>query len=196
MAVPSSGALSLLAIYNEVAENNYSSGTSKTNVSLNSLSTGGVDAINQANAEGDRPNGGSNNHAMSEFYAYDHDKVGASYTSVFNNFTMADADGETVISSAKHITITGGSGNTTVSIAGGSYGVISVALASSSGGPFSGHATSKSISHSSGTIYAQFKYVVNSPTPFLTFTETRAVSISNGSGATASRTITARAEGA
>ena len=114
MAVPSSGVLSLLAIYNEVAENNYSSGTSRTNVSLNSLSTGGVDAINQANAEGDRPNGGSNNHAMSEFYAYDHDKVGASYTSVFNNFTMADADGETVISSAKHITITGGSGNTTV----------------------------------------------------------------------------------
>ena len=194
MAVPSSGALSLLGIYNEVAADNYSSGTSRTNVSLKSLSDGTVDTINTANASSDRPDG-SAPHSMSEWYAYDHDKVGASYTSVFSNFTMSDVPGETVISSAKAITITGGSGNTTVSIAGGSFGVISVALASSSGGPFSGHATSKSISHSSGTIYAQFKYVVSSPTPFQTFTETRAVSISNGSGATASRTITARAEG-
>ena len=73
MAVPDSGVLSLLAIYNEVAANNYSSGTSRTNVSLNSLSTGGVATINEDNDAADRPNGGSNNHAMSEFYSYDHD---------------------------------------------------------------------------------------------------------------------------
>ena len=194
MAVPSSGVLSLKGIANEIDDSDYSSDGIQGPFSLKELSDGTVDTINTANASDDRPDG-SAPHSMSEWYAYDHDKVGASYTSVFSNFTMSDVPGETVISSAKAITITGGSGNTTVSIAGGSYGVISVALASSSGGPFSSHATSKSISHSSGTIYAQFKYVVSSPTPFQTFTETRAVSISNGSGATASRTITARAEG-
>ena len=194
MAVPSSGALSLKGIANEIDDSDYSSDGIQGPFSLKELSDGTVDTINTANASSDRPNG-SAPHSMSEWYAYDHDKVGASYTSVFSNFTMSDVPGETVISSAKAITITGGSGNTTVSIAGGSFGVISVALASSSGGPFSGHATSKSISHSSGTIYAQFKYVVSSPTPFATFQENRTVSISNGSGATASRTITARAEG-
>ena len=194
MAVPSSGVLSLKGIANEIDDSDYSSDGIQGPFSLKELSDGTVDTINTANASDDRPDG-SAPHSMSEWYAYDHDKVGASYTSVFSNFTMSDVPGETVISSAKAITITGGSGNTTVSIAGGSFGVISVALASSSGGPFSGHATSKSISHSSGTIYAQFKYVVSSPTPFATFQENRTVSISNGSGATASRTITARAEG-
>ena len=75
MAVPDSGVLSLLAIYNELAENNYSSGTSRTNVSLNNLSTGGNppnQAINTNNDAANRPDGGSNNHAMSEFYSYDH----------------------------------------------------------------------------------------------------------------------------
>jgi len=194
MAVPSSGALSLLGIRNEIGDDNYSSGTSRTNISLKSLSDGSVDPINQANAEGDRPNG-SAPHAMSEFYAYDHDKVSASYTTVPSDFTMADVPGSTVFSSVKTITITGGSGNTTVSIAGGLYGVISVALAASSGGPFNSYATSKSISHSSGNIFAKFKYVPNSFNAFQTFQENRTVSISNGSGATASFTITARAEG-
>ena len=75
MAVPDSGVLSLLAIYNELAENNYSSGTSRTNVSLNNLSTGGNppnQAINTDNDAANRPNGGSTNHHMSEFYSYDH----------------------------------------------------------------------------------------------------------------------------
>ena len=131
MAVPSVGALSLLGIRNEIGDDNYSSGTSRTNISLKDLSDGSVETINTANASSDRPDG-SAPHSMSEWYAYDHDKVGASYTSVFSNFTMSDTNGSTVISSAKAITLTGGSGNTTVSIAGGSYGVISVALASSS----------------------------------------------------------------
>jgi len=194
MAVPSSGVLSLKGIANEIDDSDYSSDGIQGPFSLKELSDGTVDTINTANASSDRPDG-SAPHSMSEWYAYDHDKVGASYTSVFSNFTMSDVPGETVFSSAKAITITGGSGNTTVSIAGGSFGVISVALATSSSGPFNSYATSKSISHSSGTIYAKFKYVVSSPTPFQTFTETRTVSISNGSGATASRTITARAEG-
>jgi len=194
MAVPSSGVLSLRAIRREVSGNNYNSSTNYTNISLKDLSDGSVATINTANDSSDRPNG-SAPHTMSEFYAYDHDKVGASYTTVPSNFTMSDVPGETVFSSVKTITITGGSGNTTVSIAGGSYGVISVALAASSGGPFNSYATSKSISHSSGNIFAKFKYVPNSPTIFQTFQENRTVSISNGSGAAASFTITARAEG-
>ena len=195
MAVPSSGVLSLLAIYNEVAENNYSSGTSRTNVSLNSLSTGGVDAINQANAEGDRPNGGSNNHAMSEFYAYDHDKVGASYTSVFNNFTMAETQDETDTSSAKAITISGGSGSTTVRCDTGLFGDLYVALAGSSSGPFTNHATQVSLSHSSGTIYAQFKYTADHPISGGSGSDTRTITITNDSGASATRTITVQVQG-
>ena len=107
MAVPDSGVLSLLAIYNELAENNYSSGTSRTNVSLTNLSTGGNppnEAINTVNAEGDRPDGGSNNHAMSEFYSYNHDAAGVgvptslSYTAASTTtttFTFAEASSTT-----------------------------------------------------------------------------------------------------
>ena len=75
MAVPSSGVLSLLAIYNELAENDYSSGTSRTNVSLEDLSDGTVATINTSNNADDRPDG-SAPHAMSEFYVYDHDAGG------------------------------------------------------------------------------------------------------------------------
>ena len=162
MAVPSVGALSLLGIRNEIGDDNYSSGTSRTNISLKDLSDGSVETINTANASSDRPDG-SAPHAMSEFYAYDHDKVGASYTSVFSNFTLSDVDGGTDTSPSKSITITGGSGTTTVSVAGGGLGVIQVALATSSGGPFSFSSTSDNISHSSGTIYARFKYFANHP---------------------------------
>jgi hypothetical protein len=73
MAVPSSGILSLLGIRRELGNNNYNSSTNYTNISLNSMSTGGNGSINTANASGDRPNG-SQPHNMSEFYAYDHDK--------------------------------------------------------------------------------------------------------------------------
>lgn len=75
MAVPSSGVLSLLAIHNELAENDYSSGTSRTNVSLEDLSDGTVATINTSNNSSDRPDG-SAPHAMSEFYNYDHDLSG------------------------------------------------------------------------------------------------------------------------
>ena len=197
MAVPDSGVLSLLAIYNELAENDYDSGTSRTNVSLNNLSTGGNppnQAINTDNDEANRPDGGTTNHAMSEFYSYDHNLVTATFDSVFSNFTMADVQGQTVISSAKAITISGGSGNTTVSVAGGSFGVIQVSLAASSGGPFSYSSTSDNISHSSGTKYAKFKWVVNHPLGG-TGTESRTVTITNGNGASTTRTITATVQG-
>lgn len=90
MAVPSSGAISLLKIAYELESNNYNntlpnpnaSGTNYNNfyshpISLKNMSTGGTGfaAINTANASADRPNG-STPHSMSEFYNYDHDKTG------------------------------------------------------------------------------------------------------------------------
>ena len=75
MAVPSTGPLSLLAISNEVTENDYNDGGSATNISLSNLSDGTVATINVINAEANRPDG-STPHAMSEWYSYDHDKVG------------------------------------------------------------------------------------------------------------------------
>jgi len=71
MAVPSSGALSLAGIRAELATNTYDA-TATTQSSLKGCSEGSVATINTANASSDRPDG-STPHAMSEFYAYDHD---------------------------------------------------------------------------------------------------------------------------
>lgn len=88
MAVPSSGVLSLLAIYNELAENDYSSGTSRTNVSLEELSDGTVATINTNNDADDRPDG-SAPHAMSEFYDYDHDVGGVQPPTSISHFASS-----------------------------------------------------------------------------------------------------------
>ena len=91
MAVPSSGAISLLKIAYELESDNYNntlpnpnaSGTNYNNfyshpISLKRMSTGGTgfDAINTSNSSSNRPNG-SAPHSMSEFYSYDHDLVSA-----------------------------------------------------------------------------------------------------------------------
>jgi hypothetical protein len=75
MACPSSGAISLNSIYNELDDNDYSGGTTNSNVSLKDCSTGLVDIINENNSAANRPNG-STPHYMSEFYSYDHDAGG------------------------------------------------------------------------------------------------------------------------
>ena len=71
MAVPSSGTISLAGIRAELATNTYNA-SATTTASLEDCSDGTVATINTANASGDRPDG-SAPHAMSEFYAYDHD---------------------------------------------------------------------------------------------------------------------------
>jgi len=71
MAVPSSGTLSLAGIRAELATNTYNA-SATTTASLGDCSDGSVATINTANASSDRPDG-STPHAMSEFYAYDHD---------------------------------------------------------------------------------------------------------------------------
>ena len=75
MAVPDAGTanLSLRGIMDEVSNNNYNGSATFSNISLEDLSKGDVDTINTANAPTNRPDGGDNDHAMSEFYSYDHD---------------------------------------------------------------------------------------------------------------------------
>ena len=85
MAVPSSGAISLAGIRAELATNTYNANATTT-ASLEDCSDGTVATINTGNASGDRPNG-SAPHAMSEFYAYDHD------LSSFSDSISFDLDG-------------------------------------------------------------------------------------------------------
>lgn len=72
MAVPSSGALSMRGIRRELGTNNYNSSNTYSNISLEDMSEGVNGTINTANSSSNRPDG-ANPHAMSEFYAYDHD---------------------------------------------------------------------------------------------------------------------------
>ena len=85
MAIPSSGTISLAGIRAELATNTYNA-SATTTASLEDCSDGTVATINTGNASGDRPNG-SAPHAMSEFYAYDHD------LSSFNDNISFDFDG-------------------------------------------------------------------------------------------------------
>ena len=79
MAVPSSGELSLVRIFGELNEDDYTTfNPDGESPSLKNLSTGASppgEAINTNNAKGDRPDGAAP-HAMSEFYSYDHDASG------------------------------------------------------------------------------------------------------------------------
>jgi hypothetical protein len=87
MAVPSSGALSLLGIKRELSNDNYSAENAHSNISLKDCSDGTVDNINLNNASSDRPDGNAP-HNMSEFYAYDHD-----FVSVTSFIGGVDGDG-------------------------------------------------------------------------------------------------------
>ena len=72
MIVPSSGAISLSGIANEIDDDDYTADGVQGAISLKDLSDGTVDTINSANALANRPDG-SAPHSMSEFYSYDHD---------------------------------------------------------------------------------------------------------------------------
>ena len=82
MAVPSSGAISMIGIRREIGNNNYSATNNYLNISLSSMSVGSNGTINTNNSSTNRPNG-TTPHQMSEFYAYNHDEASAvTYTSV------------------------------------------------------------------------------------------------------------------
>ena len=174
MAVPSSGVLSLIAIMNEVDDDDYTAGGQYSNISLKDLSDGTVDTINTANASAARPDG-SAPHAMSEFYEYDHDLSGTSFSSVIADFELETTISATVHSSLKTFTLTNPTGALTAAItdvAGADYGELKVSMSDSGDPGTSGSGNSatgfKGIGEtcqilnvlggvSSGTIYVRFQ---------------------------------------
>lgn len=92
MAVPSSGAISLAKIRDEIENNNYNAnlyGYTSGPTSLTDISDGTYDTINTANAVSNRPDG-SIPHSMGEFYSYDHDlvsitQIGSTYSGNYSS---------------------------------------------------------------------------------------------------------------
>ena len=157
MTLTSSGQIKMSEINTELGR------TSTTaNTSLEDQSDGTYATINTANASADRPDG-SAPHAMSEFYSYDHDLVGTSWSSVPADFTLSGVDGGTQISALKTISLTGGSGNTTISRTTTGSPVITFQGAfSTSGDPGTGatfYNLPETIAHTSGTLYCRFKCI-------------------------------------
>ena len=157
MALPASGEISINDINVEFGR----SGTT-TNSSLEDLSDGTVATINTANASSDRPDG-SAPHSMSEFYSYDHSAASTSWSSPPADFTMTGVDGGTEISALKTISLSGGSGNTTISRTTTGSPVITFQGAfSTSGDPGTGatfYNLPETIAHTSGTLYCRFKCI-------------------------------------
>ena len=149
MALTSSGTISMSDIRTELGASGQ--------ISLEEASTGDVTALNSTSVDaGDGPDG-SQPHAMSEWYSYDHSATSATWGTL-SNFSMSAGDGETVTSN-QSITLIGGSGNTVITCPGGFFGTLTVA-ASTSSTPSSGHAASKTIAMSGNqTLYMQFKLV-------------------------------------
>jgi hypothetical protein len=157
MALPASGQISINDINVEFGR----SGTT-ANSSLEDLSDGTVATINTANASADRPDG-SAPHSMTEFYSYDHDLASTSWSSPPADFTMSGVNGGTEISGLKTISLTGGSGNTTISrTTTGSPAITFQGAFSTSGDPGTGanfFNLPEIIAHTSGTLYCRFKCI-------------------------------------
>ena len=137
MAVPSSGNLSMFGIAKELEINNYNntippptqSGTNyasfyATPISLKNMSTGagGFDSVNTGNSASNRPDG-STPHAMSEFYAYDHDLVSVDFSETMTvgvtnafNFIFYYGYGNNNIGNWGSMTGTSFDGNTIVAL--------------------------------------------------------------------------------
>ncbi len=166
MTLTASGQMSINDINVEFGR----SGTT-ANSSLEDLSDGTVATINTANASADRPDG-SAPHNMTEFYSYDHDLASTTWSNVPADFNLHVLDGDnfsvdSVVSGAKTITLTGGSGTTSVSCQQPSNGNIELKFAYSTSGDPGVNGTGNSgsgygntisgISYTSGTLYLRFK---------------------------------------
>ena len=126
MAVPSSGEISMVGIYSEKNESDYTAMYPEENhISLRGLSSnshddseGGNIDINLANVSANRPDG-SEPHAMSEFYGYDHDN-NSTYWGASNgangitDFTITVSGNTPAVSTLKTILLRNGSGTTDV----------------------------------------------------------------------------------
>ena len=198
MAVPSSGQISMLGIWGEKNESDYTANNpdGESNFSLRGFSNNSYDDSTNGNINintnsSSYPNS-SAPYAMSEFYSYDHDQAGTSFSSVYSSFTLDCATNVAqAYSSQKTLVVNNGSGALTITIGSiaPSSGRLFVA-ASSTGDPgTSGTANSgtgwvmngSTLSHtptswgSSKTIYLRFKMTPHTSA----VSDARTVSISN-----------------
>lgn len=182
MAVPSSGEITLVGIFSEKNENDYSAFNTdgETDFSLrglsddgedDSLSLGGIN-LNGANTGQDQ----TVPHAMSEFYSYDHNLT--TFTSVYSNFSIsAFAGSAPTVSPLKTLVVNSGTGAFTVDLqVVAATGTLAVAVSSIGDPGTSGTANSGTgfvnegtqLSHTptswgtSKTIYLRFRYTPNS----------------------------------
>ena len=165
MSLTSSGQISMGDIRTELGDSG--------SISLKEASDGTIATINTANDSADRPDG-SAPHAMTEFYSYDHDLTSTSWSNVpadFNLHTLAsNFSVDSVVSGPKSITLTGGSGTTSISCQQPSNGNIDLKVAFSltndpgtsgtanSGSGFQNNAPVISTT-TNDTIYLRFKLV-------------------------------------
>ena len=132
MSLTASGQISMHDIRDELGDSG--------EISLIEASDGTIATINTQNDADDRPDG-SAPHAMSEFYSYDHDLAGTSWSVADNTgLNLADFPGQTATSTKDaQMTVNNGSGGTSCSLStsGGPFGNFKLAI-SSSGDPGSG----------------------------------------------------------
>jgi len=167
MTLTSSGQISISDINGEFGR----SGTT-ANSSLEDLSDGTVATINTANDSADRPDG-SAPHNMTEFYSYNHSAASTSWSNVpsdFNLHASATSGVDSATSQAKSITLSGGSGTTSISCQQPSNGNIDLKVAYSlvadpgtsgtanSGSGFQNNAPVISTT-TNDTIYLRFKLI-------------------------------------
>ena len=144
MAVPSSGEISMVGIYSEKNESDYTAMYPEEN----NISLLGLSRNNQNDSDGGNINLNASStskpdesapHAMSEFYGYDHDQVSnTTYSNNIADFTIS-TNISTTTTVAKTFTLNNPSGNLThvFTNAGAQYGTISISM-SKVGDPGSG----------------------------------------------------------
>ncbi len=186
MAVPSSGEITLVGIFSEKNESDYTAFNtdSETDISLAGLSrdniddsSGGEININQSSTSkpDDQPP-----FQMSEFYGYDHDAVSTSFSSVYSAFTIVGVSNvASTVSNVRTFSVVNGSGALTINIGSLRANTGTLAVAASSTGDPGTNGTGNSgtgfvnegttlthtptlWSQSGTTIYLRFKYFTHS----------------------------------
>ena len=198
MSLTASGQISMSDIRTELGDSG--------SISLKEASDGTIATINTQNDSADRPDGNAP-HQMTEFYSYDHDLAGTSWsTSGNSNLNLGGFPGGTGTSlSDAEMTVSNGSGGTSCSVSttGGPFGTFTLAISSSGDPGFNGtgnsgtgfistssaNSNSKFTGHNSGTRFIRTRWA-HSPsnkdgTGAYTLTLTN-----NGVGATVTGTIT------
>ena len=210
MAVPSSAEIKMSGIMGEKTDDDYTvfNDEGNQNISLRGLSVNGVNDFDSTditvNINSTSKPDGSAPHAMSEFYGYDHDAAGTSFSSVYGSFTLDVATNQAqVYSGVKTFSVVNGSGALTIVIGSIAPNTGTLAVAASSTGDPGTSGTSNSgtgyvnegttLSHTptlwsqaGTTIYLRFRL-----SPHTSATQDiRSVTISNNSVSTSGGNVT------